>query len=100
MLGYVPPYLKYLCIEGHNESFSVLIPEESKGQDNVTITAKEVGKQELPEFMKFDSSTGIFNILVTKDTKPGKHKIELKASDAFGGSTSHSFYVELVPRNT
>ena len=75
-----------------------MIPEESKGQDNVTITAKEVGKQALTEFMRFD--TGIFNILVTKDTKPGKHQIELKASDAFGGSTSLSFYVELVPRNT
>jgi hypothetical protein len=77
-----------------------LIPEESKGQDNVTITTKEVGKQALPEFMRFYRSTGTFNILVTKDTKPGKHKLELKASDTFGGSTSRSFYVELVPRNT
>jgi hypothetical protein len=65
-----------------------LIPEESKGQDNVTITAKEVGKQALTEFMRFD--TGIFNILVTKDTKPGTNKLELKASDTFGLLLVHS----------
>jgi len=87
----VPPYIKINCIEGHKESISVVVPAEVNGENNVTVSSKEVGKQTLPEFVSFDRSTGTFNILITKDSKVAKYHIELIASDTFGGSTSRSF---------
>jgi hypothetical protein len=87
----MPPYIKINCIEGHKDAISVVVPAEVNGENNVTVFSKEVGKQILPEFVSFDRTTGTFNILITKNSKPAKYHIELIASDTFGGSTSRSF---------
>lgn len=68
MMGKVPPYLKISCIKGHKESISIVVPAEVNGENNVTVSSKEVGKQTLPEFISFDRSTGTFRILITKES--------------------------------
>ena len=83
----MPPYLKINCINGNKESVSIVVPAEVNGENNVTVSSKEVGKQTLPEFISFDRSTGTFNIQITKESKVGKYHIELIASDTFGGSS-------------
>jgi hypothetical protein len=96
-IGKVPPDLNITCIEGNKESISIVVPPELDGQNHVTVSTYEVGKLTLPEFVTFDRSTGTFNILITKASKVGKYHLEVKASDAFGDSTSISFYIELLP---
>lgn len=99
MMGKVPPYLKISCIKGHKESISIVVPAEVNGENNVTVSSKEVGQQTLPEFISFDRSTGTFQILITKESIVWKYHIELIALDTFGGSTISSFQIELVPIN-
>lgn len=84
-------------MEGHKESISIVVPPEGNGDNHVTVSTYEVGKLTLPEFVSFDRSTGTFNILITKASKVGKYHLEVKASDAFGDSSSISFYIELLP---
>ena len=74
-----------------------MVPPEKDGDNQVTVSTYEVGKLTLPEFVSFDRSTGTFNILITKASKVGKYHLEVKASDAFGDSSSITFYIELLP---
>jgi hypothetical protein len=97
MIEKMPSDLKIICIEGHKESISIVVPPEGDGDNRVTVSTNEVGKLALPEFVTFNRSTGTFNILITKNSKVGKYQIEVKASDAFSSSTSRSFFIELLP---